>query len=288
MPAAGATALAIDETGNQLVIGYGDGRIATLGLDLIDAAGGAGRRAPVPARPGDRRTTRVDHLLVMTDGTTLAAASSDRLTTIDLDGATVLGTIDLPGIADLAPGGTGPALTAVVDAGTDLAARRRERSPTSSGTDAADYEARLTDVAPGTTVVLGEPGSGKARTDLDAAIADGTLTGVAVDTVPRIAVATDDGVEFIVPDGAARLSTDPARRRGARPGDGDGPRRPEAVCDVRRCRRSRVRRHRRRRRPRPRTGRSTGHSTRLPAPGTWRRPTTRPARWSTSSAWRRA
>ena len=47
----------------------------------------------------------------------------------------------------------------------------------------------MTDVAPGTTVVLGQPGSGKARTDLDAAIADGTLTGVAVDTLPRIAVA---------------------------------------------------------------------------------------------------
>ena len=67
----------------------------------------------------------------------------------------------------------------------------------------------MTDVAPGTTVVLGEAGSGKARTDLDAAIADGTLTGVAVDTLPRIAVATDVGVEFIVPDGAARLSTIP-------------------------------------------------------------------------------
>ena len=40
VPAVGASALAIDETGNQLVIGYDDGRIATLGLDLIDAADG--------------------------------------------------------------------------------------------------------------------------------------------------------------------------------------------------------------------------------------------------------
>ena len=65
----------------------------------------------------------------------------------------------------------------------------------------------MTDVAPGTTVVLGEAGSGQARTDLDAAIADGTLTGVAVETLPRIAVATETGVDFVVPDGAARLST---------------------------------------------------------------------------------
>ena len=207
VPAEGATALAIDETGNQLVIGYGDGRIATLGLDLIDAAGGDAGAAPVPA---DLVTVDhpVDHLLVMTDGTTLAAASSDRLTTISLDGATVLGTIDLPGIADLAPGGTGPALTAVVDTGTDVAALAKSVARI-LGTDASDYEARMTDVAPGTTVVLGQAGSGKARTDLDAAIADGTLTGVAVDTLPRIAVATDVGVEFIVPDGAARLSTIP-------------------------------------------------------------------------------
>ena len=53
VPAEGATALAIDETGNQLVIGYGDGRIATLGLDLIDGAGGDAGSAR-PCRPGDR------------------------------------------------------------------------------------------------------------------------------------------------------------------------------------------------------------------------------------------
>ena len=96
----------------------------------------------------------------------------------------------------------------MVDAGTDVAALAKSVADI-LGTDAADYEARMTDVAPGTTVVLGEAGSGKARTDLDAAIADGTLTGVAVDTLPRIAVATETGVEFIVPDGAARLSTIP-------------------------------------------------------------------------------
>ena len=57
VPAEGATALAIDETGNQLVIGYGDGRIATLGLDLIDGDGADGG-APVAGRPGRRWTTR--------------------------------------------------------------------------------------------------------------------------------------------------------------------------------------------------------------------------------------
>ena len=58
VPAEGATALAIDETGNQLVIGYGDGRIATLGLDLID---GWHRRRRRPSRstwsPSTTRST---------------------------------------------------------------------------------------------------------------------------------------------------------------------------------------------------------------------------------------
>ena len=101
----------------------------------------------------------VEHLLVTDDGTSLAAASADRLTTIDLDGATVLGSIELSGIADLAPGGSGPALTAVVDAETVPATLAASLADI-LGTDADDYVARLTGVTPGTTVVLGEPGSG--------------------------------------------------------------------------------------------------------------------------------
>ena len=205
IPAVGARSLTIDETGNQLVIGYDDGRIATLGLDQIDAPDG-GVVEPIELVTVDHP---VEHLLVTSDGTSLAAASTDRLTTIDLDGATVLGSIELSGIADLAPGGSGPALTAVVDAETVPATLAASLADI-LGTDADDYVARLTGVTPGTTVVLGEPGSGQARTDLDKAIADGSLPGVAVDTVQRIAVATDTAVEFIVPDGAALLSTIPA------------------------------------------------------------------------------
>ena len=50
----------------------------------------------------------VEHLLVTNEGRTLAAASDDRLTTVDLDAGTVNASIDLAGIADLAPGGTDP------------------------------------------------------------------------------------------------------------------------------------------------------------------------------------
>ncbi len=144
IPAVGATSLAIDETGNQLVIGYDDGRIATLGLDQIDAPDG-GVVEPIELVTVDHP---VEHLLVTSDGTSLAAASSDRLTTIDLDGATVLGSIELSGIADLAPGGSGPALTAVVDAETVPATLAASLADI-LGTDADDYVARLTGVTPG-------------------------------------------------------------------------------------------------------------------------------------------
>jgi predicted membrane-bound dolichyl-phosphate-mannose-protein mannosyltransferase len=74
-------------------------------------------------------------------------------------------------------------------------------------TDAADYEALLDDASPGSTVILGAPGSGAARTELDAEIADGTLPGVRVDTVTRTAVATADGVVFIDAEHASEVTT---------------------------------------------------------------------------------
>ena len=57
IPAAGAAALAIDATGNQLVIGYDDGRIATLDLTSI-AIGGAGVGPADHRAAGDRRPPR--------------------------------------------------------------------------------------------------------------------------------------------------------------------------------------------------------------------------------------
>ena len=58
--APGAGALAIDETGNQLVIGYDDGRLATLDLDLIGAGGVAtGLPAGRPRHRGPPRDASV-------------------------------------------------------------------------------------------------------------------------------------------------------------------------------------------------------------------------------------
>ena len=104
--APGAGALAIDATGNQLVIGYDDGRLATLDLDLIGAGGVQTGLQPVDLVKVDGPVT---HLLVTDGGAQVVAASSDRLTSVDLAGGSVIGSIDLAGIADLAPGGSGSA-----------------------------------------------------------------------------------------------------------------------------------------------------------------------------------
>ena len=201
--APGSSALAIDETGNQLVVGYDNGRLATLDLDTIGQGG-----ANIGLQPVDLATVdhAVAHLLVTSDGSHVVAASSERLTTVDLGAGTVVGSMDLAGIADLSAGGSGPAIVATVNDVTNRAAVASSLAKILDGT-AADYAARLAAAAPGTTVVLGPPGSGDARTALDKAIADGTLPGIAIDTVQRVAVATAAGVVFIDPARASQITT---------------------------------------------------------------------------------
>ena len=190
--------------GNQLVIGYDDGRIATLDLTAI-AIGGVGVGPPT-IEPLATVDHPVDHLLVTDDGGFVVAASTDRLTTVDLNGGTVVGSLDLAAIADLAPGGSGPALMATVDDVADPSAAASTIADILS-TDAADYASRLAAASPGTTVVLGDPGTGDARTKLDTAIANGTLPGITIGNVSRIAVATADGVAFVDPVRASVVST---------------------------------------------------------------------------------
>lgn len=201
--APGAGALAIDETGSRLVIGYDDGRIATLDLGLIGDAGVSTGLQPVDLVKIDHP---VAHLLVTDDGAHVAAASTTRLTTVDLGAAKVIGSLDLAGIADMAQGGSGSALVATIDDVTDPAALATSLAGILS-TDATVYRTRLASAAPGSTVVLGSPGSGDARTALDKAIAAGTLPGVKVEDVPRVAVATAAGVAFVDPAGASTIST---------------------------------------------------------------------------------
>ena len=205
IPAAGAAALAIDATGNQLVIGYDDGRIATLDLTAI-AIGGAGVRAADHRAAGDRRPPRRPPAR---DRRRRHSWSPPRPTgcrrSISTAGRSPARSTS-PAIADLAPGGSGPALMASVDDVADPSAAASTIAGILS-TDAADYASRLAGASPGTTVVLGDPGTGDARTKLDTAISNGTLPGISVGNVSRIAVATADGVAFVDPARASVVST---------------------------------------------------------------------------------
>ena len=203
MAAPGASALAIDEDTKRLLIGYTDGRIATLDLALVGDGGVSTGLVPAELARADHPVT---HLFVTTDSRLVVAASGERLTSVELAGGKPVGSLDLAGIADLAPGGNGSALVADIDDVDDRAAVASSLADILGGT-AADYQARLDGASPGTTVVLGTPGSGEARTALDAAIADGTLEGVRVDTVDRVAVATADGVAFVDPERVSLITT---------------------------------------------------------------------------------
>ncbi|MGP1675521.1 MAG: phospholipid carrier-dependent glycosyltransferase, partial [Candidatus Limnocylindrales bacterium] len=201
--APGAGAVAIDPTANQLLVGFDDGRLATIDLTAVGLGGVDAGPEPIPLASVGHPVT---HLLVADDGATILAASDTTLTVVDaFDGAT-LGTTELPDIADLSEAGSGSALTATPSEVEDPAALAATLVELIGG-DAADYESRLADAAPDATVVLGSPGSGQTRTDVDAALTDGRLPGVQIVDLPRVAVATADGVAFVDPSTAGVSST---------------------------------------------------------------------------------
>ena len=120
----------------------------------------------------------------------------------------MLGSVDLPDVADLAPGGTGAALSAVPAEIADASAFADTLAGLIGG-DAATYVARLRAArTPTTSVVLGAPGDADTRTAIQDAIDDGRLAGLAVVDLPRIAVATADGLTFIDPAHGGRLEHD--------------------------------------------------------------------------------
>ena len=191
--AAGVSALAFDPIANELIVGYDDGRLATLDASTLGVAGVDVEPAPIALVTVDHS---IEQVMVADNGTTIVAASSDRLSLVDIPGASVTRSLDLPGIADLAAGGSGAALVATVADVTDPAAVAAKLAELLGGA-AADYKAKLTDPAAGPTVVLGNPGADDVRNAVTAAIADGSLPGVAIEDVARIAVATGVGVAFV-------------------------------------------------------------------------------------------
>ena len=141
------------------------------------------------------------------DGAALLAASDSRLSSMDADTGAISGTVDLPGIADLAAAGTGSALVAIPAAVEDPSAVASNLADLLGG-DAADYRARLDSaVDPDAEVVMGDPGGGEDRDAIEEAITNGSLAGVEIVDRPRVAVATSDGVSFVDPATAGVTSS---------------------------------------------------------------------------------
>ncbi len=206
MAAPGATALYIDRTADRLVIGYADGSVQVTDLTAIGLGG-----VDVGLEPIDLGSVGhpIAHLLVTDDGLTILAASADRVTSIDATSGRVLGSLDLPAVTDLAPGGTGAALSAV-PAEIDDPSAFADALAVITGGDAGAYLADLSAATdPASSVVLGAPGDADMRTAIEDAIVDGTLSGLAVVDLPRVAVATADGLTFIDPATAAVSSSLP-------------------------------------------------------------------------------
>ncbi len=206
-PAQGASALAYDRTTNRLIIGFDDGRLMTIDA-AAQGAGIAGEDTIL--LPDPTLVATLDHpisqLLQAADGTTVVAASADRLSLVEFPAVAVVGSVDLPGIVDLASGGTGPTLIATLADVADPGALA-DRLAELLGGVASDYLAKLSDPGAGPSVVLGSPGIDDVRTAVTAAIDDGSLPGISIEEVHRIAVATRDGVVFVDARRAAILTT---------------------------------------------------------------------------------
>ena len=159
----------------------------------------------------------VTHLLVSEDGATIIAASDDRLSAVDAASGEILGTLDLPGIADLAPAGTGSTLVATPDAIDEPAA-----VAVGARRDPRDRCRRLRGAPRGRLVRtprcswVARASDEETRTDVEEAITDGRLAGIEIVDLPRVAVATDDGDHLHRSDDGRRVERDRDAGRGAR------------------------------------------------------------------------
>ena len=204
MAAPGATALAMSDSGMELIVGFGDGRLGTVD---VEAMGLGGLEVGLTAAPlGSGVGTQVDELLPLDDGVSLMVASGDRLSTVGVESGDVTASLDLPQLVDLAPGGTGSALVGTPSEMDDPSAVAIALADLIDG-DAGAIEAKL--LAGGDSIVLGSPGDSETRTNIELAISDGTLPGIAISEIARVAAATSEGVTFVDPATGAVVVTIP-------------------------------------------------------------------------------
>ena len=206
-PIAGAEALAVDPVLDRVYVATAGGEIVTVDqspLDTLRSGGVASPAAPVAFATADGPIVQ---LYATDDGGTLFVATADgKLETFLASTGERVGSVPLPGIAGFAPVGSGPAVTASAGSVEDPSAVATTLASILGG-EAATYKDRLASSAD--QIVLGGIVGAQQRADVLAAIKDGRLAGLAVEDVPRVAVAAADGVDFVDPGTGEVISTTP-------------------------------------------------------------------------------
>jgi Gpi18-like mannosyltransferase len=196
----GAQAVALDATGHRLYVGTASGDILTLDTAISAGdlrAGDAGAPTPVTLDAFATAGGAVERLWVTDGGATLIAGTpGDTLVSLDTGSGTRLSSLTLPGRAEVVDAGTVDALVADPATADDPAGVAAQLARILGGT-AATYEKQLRSDATRATITTNI--TKDQRTQLDAAIAGGTLAGLSITGVPRVAVADTAGVAFVEP-----------------------------------------------------------------------------------------
>ena len=195
----GATAVAIDNIGHRLYVGTASGDILTLDTAIGTAAlraGESGAGPPVTLDPFAAAGAAVERLWVTGSGATLIAATpGDSLVSFDSTNGARLASLSLPGRADVADAGTVSALVADPASVGDPTGAATQLARILGG-QAATYEKQLRSSASRVTITTAIKDQ---RAQLDAAIASGSLAGLSIIGIPRVAVADSAGVVFVDP-----------------------------------------------------------------------------------------
>jgi len=198
----GAAALAVSPTDHLLYVGTDAGDVLSIDLQGLDAARDEPQTGPTSATASilTRLDGGVTRLHVTNDGSGLlaAVATGDVVMLDPIDGRE-LGRAALDKVAGFADAGTVSALVARPADVADPAAVATTLAEIIDG-DAAALQARLGQDAE-EVVLTKVDATGDVRTELDAAIADGRLTGLAVQSVARVAVAHNGGIALVAAGG---------------------------------------------------------------------------------------
>ncbi|HYN48603.1 MAG TPA: hypothetical protein VER83_07025, partial [Candidatus Nanopelagicales bacterium] len=201
----GARAVAVDPVARVAYVGTAGGEILTFATDVTadDLRAAAADHAPLAfATVG----APIERLWAVGDGDYLIAGTpDDGLVTLDAATAAELSRTTLVGRAEVVDAGRVAALVATPAEIPDAGAAAAEIARLTGGDEAA-YRDLLAGDAPRVIVTTDLEAD---REAIDAAIADGRLAGLAVEEVPRVAVADAAGVTFLEPASGRSTGTVP-------------------------------------------------------------------------------